>query len=218
MPVFNQLVDAMSGAWWTYLLVAAVCLLDAVLPIVPSETMVITGGVLASRGDLNVVLIIVAGALGAFLGDNTAYGLGRRFGDAVIRLVIRGERGKRSLEWAKRMLDERGGTLIAVARFIPGGRTATTFTSGTTHFPYLRFLPAAAVGGVAWAAYNGLLGFAGGSTFKNQSWKGLLLAFGIAAVVTAIVEVVRWLRSRRRRSRQGQTAGRARPGPATPTR
>ncbi|EIV90727.1 DedA family protein [Frankia sp. QA3] len=196
--MFDQLVDAMSGAWWTYLLVWGICLLDAVLPVVPSETMVITGGVLASSGDLNLVLIMVVGAVGAFAGDNLAYGLGRLFGERVARLVVRGPRGQRTLAWARRTLDRRGVTLIIAARFVPGGRTATTLVAGTTHFDYRRFVPAAAAGAIGWSGYNALLGFVGGSTFTDAPWKGFLLAFGLAGAVSAAIEGGRWLWSRRR--------------------
>ncbi len=187
----------MSGAWWTYLLVWGICLLDAVLPVVPSETMVITGGVLASSGDLNLILIMVVGAVGAFAGDNLAYGLGRLFGERVARLVVRGPRGERTLDWARRTLDRRGVTLIIAARFVPGGRTATTLVAGTTHFDYRRFVPAAAVGAIGWSGYNALLGFVGGSTFTDAPWKGFILAFGLAGTVTVAIEGGRWLWSRR---------------------
>ena len=60
-------------------MILVVAFLDSVIPIVPSETAVIIGGVAAGAGDQNLLLVILAGALGAFLGDNTAYLIGRRF-------------------------------------------------------------------------------------------------------------------------------------------
>ena len=55
-PMFDQLVDLVSGAWWAYLLLFALAFLDAVIPLFPSETMVITAGVLASAGDMQLAL------------------------------------------------------------------------------------------------------------------------------------------------------------------
>jgi membrane-associated protein len=102
------------------------------------------------------------------------------------------------LKWAQRTLDERGGYLIVVARFIPGGRTATTFTAGFVEtFPWRRFLMFDALAGAIWGAYTVLLGYFGGRSFEEAPWKGLLLAFGIAVAVTVVVEVVRHVRHRR---------------------
>ena len=197
--MFNELVDAMSSSAWTYLLVFAIAALDAVLPILPGETMVVAGGVLAATGDLHLVLVMAAGAAGAIVGDTASYALGRRFGPAAALVLARGERGKRSMAWADRTLQERGGTLIAVARFVPGGRTATTFTAGTTGFSLPRFLIAVAIGGTLWGIYSGLIGAIGGRTFEEHAWKGIVLAVGLAIAVGVLVETVRWLVARRRR-------------------
>jgi membrane-associated protein len=188
----------MSSSGWTYLLVLAVCAADAVLPILPGETMVITGGVLASTGDLNIILVAGAGALGVFLGDTTSYLLGHRFGRRVADRLLRGERGKKWLAWAERTLNRRGMALIVMARFIPGGRTATTLTAGTINYPWPKFAVAAGIGGCLWAGYNVLLGAAGGHTFERQPWKGLLLALGLATVSALLVDATQWLVSRRR--------------------
>jgi membrane protein DedA with SNARE-associated domain len=195
--VFDQLTTALSGSNWAYVLVFAVVAGDAVLPLLPGETMVVTGGVLASSGDLNILLVFAAGAAGAFLGDSACYWIGRKLGTRAAEKFLRGERGKRSLDWAERALDRRGKTLIAVARFVPGGRTAVSLVAGTTEFPWRIWALADLVGVVAWSAYNVALGAIGGRTFENQTWKGLLLAFGLAAATGGIIEGVRWLLSRR---------------------
>jgi len=54
------------------------------------------------------------------------------------------------------------------------------------------------IAGVTWALYAGLLGYFGGKAFEHEPWKGLLLAFGIAFGITGGMEIVRWLRRRRR--------------------
>jgi membrane-associated protein len=197
--MFNSLLDAMSASAWTYALILVICALDAVLPVLPGETMVVTGGVLAASGELSLPLIMVVGAAGAFLGDNACYGLGRWWGPPAALFVLRGQRGKRAYDWAGRTLERRGTVLIAAARFVPGGRTATTFTAGTTKFRWLRFAVAAGIGGVAWGVYNGLIGAVGGRAFEEQSWKGVLLALGLAAVSAGLIELTRWAISRYRR-------------------
>jgi membrane-associated protein len=195
--VFDQLTDALTGSGWAYLLVLAVVAGDAVLPLLPGETIVVTGGVLASSGDLNIFLVFAAGAVGAFLGDSVCYWIGRKLGSRAAEKFLRGERGKRSLEWAERALDRRGRTLIAVARFVPGGRTAVSLVAGTTGFPWRTWALADLVGVILWSAYNTGLGAIGGKTFENQTWKGLLLAFGLAAASAGILEGGHWLLNRR---------------------
>ncbi|MGF7237424.1 MAG: DedA family protein [Frankia sp.] len=206
--MFNELVDAVSGAWWAYPLIFAVCVGDSVIPILPSETVVVTAGVLAGSGRLEAVLVIVCAALGAFLGDSASYLIGRRWGPAATRRLVRGKKGEQTVNWARRMIEERGIFIVAVARFVPGGRTATTLTAGTLRMPYrTRFAVGAGIGAVVWSVYNTLIGMLGGQTFKDQSWKGLLLAFGIAAFVTGLIEVIRWvIAGRRRRSAARKSA------------
>ena len=139
IPVFESVVDALSGSSWSYAIVFAIATLDAFFPIVPSEATAITAGV----------------------------------------------------------LEERGSYIITVARFIPGGRTATTFTAGYVRFPWRKFLLFDLIAASIWGSYTVLLGYFGGATFEEQPWKGLLLAFAIALAVTALIEAVRYLRHRR---------------------
>jgi membrane protein DedA with SNARE-associated domain len=168
------------------------------VPIVPSETAVITAGVVAADGDLSLAVIIPAAAAGAFLGDNTAYLLGRRFGGRATERFFRGERARRRIEWADEQLQERGGELILIGRFIPGGRTAVALSSGTLKYPWRRFILFDAAAALIWASYSALIGYYGGKTFEGP-W-GLVLALAIAFAVAGGIELTRWLLRRRRRA------------------
>lgn len=198
--LFNQAVEWVSGAWWSYPVVFLVSMIDAFFPLVPSESVVITAGVIAGAGDLSLLLVIVFAAAGAIVGDNISYGLGSLLGERTVKRLFRSDKARRGFEWAERQLEVRGFYLIIVARFIPGGRTAVTFSSGYTHaMPWRRFIVADVVAGVIWATYAACLGYFGGKTFEEEPWKGLLLAFAAAVLVAGLVELVRWLRGRRSR-------------------
>ena len=196
--MFQSIVDAVSGSDWSYLIVFAVAMIDAFFPIVPSEATAIAAGVVAGKGGLSVEIVILAAALGAIAGDNICFALGHFFGGRVERRFFVGEKSQKRLQWARKTLDQRGGYLIVVSRFIPGGRTVTTFTAGFVEtFPWRRFLFFDAIAGLIWGSYTVLLGYFGGKTFEEEPWKGLLVAFGVALAVTVLVEVGRHLRARR---------------------
>ncbi|MFN8223649.1 MAG: DedA family protein [Gaiellales bacterium] len=198
LALFSQFESWVSSDW-SYLVIFGVAMLDAFFPLVPSETVAITGGVLAGAGDLNLAFVIPCAAAGAIVGDNISYWIGRELGEHTVKRFFRGEKSHKAFAWAERQLAERGTYIVIVARFIPGGRTATTFSAGYIHsFPYRRFLLADVIAGSIWGLYTGLLGYVGGKQFEAQPWKGLLVAFAIAVGITVLVEGVRHYRHRRR--------------------
>jgi membrane-associated protein len=187
----------------SYLVAVVIPALDAIFPILPSETAVIALGVTtAGSTDPRIALLVVGAAIGAFLGDNLCYLLGRRFGPAVQRRFFVTEKGLRARARAQRSLGRYGMQLIVVCRFIPGGRIAVTLTCGLTGYPRRRFVAATAAAAVIWAVYAFLIGRIGGRAFEDNPWAGLGLAFGASIAVSAVIEVIRRLRNRGR----GRTA------------
>jgi membrane-associated protein len=196
--VFHQFTDLVANAsGWAYAILFVLAFLDALIPVVPSETSVITAGVVASQGDLSLPLVILFAATGAFAGDNTSYFIGARYGTRINDRFFQSEKAKRRIAWAQRQVQERGGELIVIARFIPGGRTVVTLSAGTLGYPWRRFVVFDAIAATIWAVYASLLGYLGGHAFEQQPWKGLLLAFAIAFAVTGAVELFRWWKRRK---------------------
>jgi membrane protein DedA with SNARE-associated domain len=195
---FDQIADWVSGAWWSYFVIFGAAAVDAFFPLVPSETVVIIGGNLSASGDLNLALVILAAAAGAVVGDNVSFGIGTLVGERTVKKWFSGEKSQQRLEWAERMLDERGAYIIIIARFIPGGRTAVTFSAGyIPTFPWRRFIVYDVAAGCIWASYAALLGYFGGKTFENHPFVGLLIALGVALSLGLLVEFVRHRRQRR---------------------
>lgn len=185
-----------SANWWFLGIIAVIAYLDSVVPIVPSETMVIIGGVAAGQGDQLLVLVIAVGAIGAFLGDNSAYLLGAHLRGFIERRAAKRPKSQLRLDWAAEQIRVRGGLLLITARFIPGGRTALTVSSGITGQPRRWFVGWITVAVVIWASYAALLGYVGGKTFEDNHTAAFLVAFGAALGVTVLIEIGRQVRVR----------------------
>lgn len=191
LTAFEWLEEAVGGEIWTYPAIVVAVAFDSLLPVAPGETVMITAGVLAAEGDLSLPLVICAGAVGGVLGDNFSYGLGATMGRRAERRFFSSARAQERLAWARRQLRERGATIVVVARFVPGGRTVTTFSAGALEMPWRRFLAADAVAAILWAAYIAALGYFGGSAFEESLWKPLLAAGLVAAAVGGAAELLR---------------------------
>lgn len=193
--VFNWLQDYSSSPWF-YLVIFSIAILDSVIPIVPSETMVIIGGVSAGLHELGWPFVIIAAASGAFIGDNVSYYIGHFFSDRLQARYQRTEKGRKRLTWAHQQIRERGGELLVTARFIPGGRTLVTLSCGITDQERRWFMSWAGTAAIVWASYATLLGFIGGRSFQDNHTKAFLVAFAIAISATIILELIRHFRKR----------------------
>ena len=193
------------GSPLSYLIAVLIPALDAIFPVLPSETIVITLGVAtAGSTDPRIAVLVFCAAAGAFLGDNLSYLIGRRFGPWARRRFFKGEKGAERLAWAQRSLERFGMPLIVVCRFVPGGRTAVTLVCGIVRYNHRRFMVATAIAGVIWACYAFFLGRIGGKAFEDQPWIGLLVAFGATLALSVLVEGIRRLVARSRRRDAGQ--------------
>lgn len=209
----EELITELSQNPWFFAILFAVALLDSVIPIVPSEFSVIAGGVAAGAGTLiddrpvlSIVLVILAGATGAYVGDSLAYWIGNRSDKLLKRWFFRGEKGEKRLFATGEQIRKRGGLLLITARFIPGGRTAMTFSCGLTGQPFLRwFTRWDILATTLWASYAGLLGYFVASAIENQR-TALWLAFGFALSITVLIEFGRWLVDRVRNGSETEAA------------
>jgi membrane protein DedA with SNARE-associated domain len=181
----------------SYAIAVVIPALDAIFPVLPSETAVIALGVAtAGSTDPRIALLVACAAAGAFLGDNLSYLIGRRFGPWAERRFFATDKGARSRAWAERSLRRFGMQLIIVCRFIPGGRTAVTLTCGLIGYPRRRFVTATAIAAVIWALYAFFIGRLGGKAFEDKPWAGFLAAFGGTVVISVLIEAARRIRTR----------------------
>ncbi len=195
---FFAWLEHFSSSPWFYLIIFTIAIADSVIPIVPSETLVIIGGVSAGSGHLSIALVVLVAAAGAFIGDNMSYLIGREASERILKRYTRNEKSQQRLEKVIHQIEQRGGMLLITARFIPGGRTLLTLTCGITRRDHRWFVGWIVAAASIWALYASLLGFIGGKTFQDDHTKAFLVAFGGAVSATLLIEAVRFVRKRLR--------------------
>lgn len=186
MDAINEFVTAQAGALWVYPVLFALCAIDGFFPPLPSESVLMTLASLSgSTGRPFLSVLIVVAALGAIVGDNIAYEIGRRVG-ADRFAWMRKPKAREALTRARHGLDKRGVVIILTARYIPIGRVAVNMTAGATHYPRRKFVPLTVVAGVTWALYGALMGRFVGDFFDDQP----LIGAGVSIVVALILGVL----------------------------
>ncbi|MCI3278049.1 DedA family protein [Streptomyces cylindrosporus] len=163
--------------------------------VLPGETAVIVGGVLARQGVVDPVWLSVAVVLAAIAGDGVGYEIGRRLEPRLIGDRRRAHR----VEKARDLVRRRGPAAVFVGRFIAFLRSFVPAMAGASEMPYRRFLLYNALGGLLWGVGNVVLGYAAGAAYERaESLVGRTLA--LVAALLVIVALVVW-RIRRHRER-----------------
>jgi membrane-associated protein len=151
-----RLAESLITSPWLYAVLIAVSFLDSFLPLIPSEPVVIVAGVYAATGITDIVLVIAATTLGAFLGDLVPYIVGRLLGSRLLERMPPGSRRRAAHDWFTRELDARGAFVLVTTRFIPVGRYLATLSTGIVGYPLSKYMLFVAV--AIPAAVRGLRG------------------------------------------------------------
>ncbi len=160
--------------------------------VVPGETAAIIGGVIASRGHVQLWLITLTVVAAAVIGDTVGYEVGRYLGGRLLNLKIFNERRAR-LDDAQDFLRRRGGAAIFFGRFVAFFRAVMPALAGTSHMPYPKFLAFNATGGLVWGVGFTLLGYLAGNSYqqvaKAAGRTAALIALGIVILAVAIWQI-----------------------------
>ena len=171
--------------------------------ILPGETAVVLGGVLASTGRVPLWAAAAAGVAGAVAGDCAGYVIGRRYGEKAIRQRL-GKKWNRAHSW----LSKNGVLPIFLARFVPFVRTVLPITAGAIEVPRRRFFPPDVAAGIIWGAGSTLLGYWAGRDLEKALDVGNRVSIGLAILAAAAIGL--WVWKRRRPSPRPSPAGRGR--------
>jgi len=199
--VLHALEPTLSN--YGYLAVAGLVLVEDFGVPVPGETVLILGAVYAGSGRLSIVLVVLLGFLGAVIGDNIGFALGRFGGRRLVErwgryILLTPER----LDKATAFFERHGGKVIVIARFVEGLRQANGIVAGTTGMHWAKFVAFNALGAALWVGTWSAVGYFSGnhitSIYNTASQYSTYLAIAVAVGIIALI--ARHLVRRRRRS------------------
>lgn len=174
-----------------YFWIIPIVLGDAIFPPIPSEMVVITGGALSADGRANVFLVAGLSAVASWLGDIVVFQLFKRRLSHVLDRWSWGHRIHVGMHEAiaKAGRSSTYGTIIG-ARFIPGGRLATSAAAGIADVSTRGFSLCAGLGAVLWASWLVGLGYFTGSATKLPFWASSLIGVALGLVIGIVVGII----------------------------
>ncbi|HLB21017.1 MAG TPA: DedA family protein [Solirubrobacteraceae bacterium] len=177
---------------------------------IPGETALITAAVLASRGKLSIELVIGLAALGAIVGDNIGYVIGRKGGRWILERPGRFHRQRLDvLRTGEPFFKRHGPKAVYFGRFLLGLRVWASWLAGATRMHWRSFVLWNALGGVSWAVAIGLLAY-----FLGNSAGNAIQTFGIYGLIAAIAAILSAIVLHRRSSRRASNGDAPSPPPA----
>ena len=197
LPVAVGLSSHLSPTITYLVLVALVAAESAGVPL-PGETALITASILASRGHVELPLVITFAVVASVMGDNAGYLFGRHFGRRLLQhpsLPFAQHRAK-AIEKGDEFFARHGGKAVAMGRFVTGVRVVVALLAGVNRLPWPVFALWNVLGAILWATTVGVLAFYVGEAIEHDLLIGGLIAAGI---VVALVAVHLLLRRRRGR-------------------
>jgi membrane-associated protein len=180
----------------SYVMVFLLVALDSVVPIFPGETTLNAAATAAAQGTLELAPIIVAGAVGAIVGDSALFWIARRSSGRV-QPQLEKARSNAKVKQALELMDTSAPVLIVGGRYVPGMRFVVNATMGLSDIPYRRFLPWSVVGGVLWSLYTCLLAYKVSTTLAEFPLASVVIS---GVVTTAIIGIVFVVIRRRKRA------------------
>jgi membrane-associated protein len=189
-------------AWGGYIILFIIIFSETGLLIgffLPGDSLLVTAGVLAAAGKLDIALLNLLLIPAAIIGDAVGYTIGYRSGKRLLNRPDSRFFKKAHIEKTQEFYAKHGGKTIVLARFIPVIRTFAPVVAGLGRMPYRQFASFNVVGGVLWIGSTTLLGYALGNSIPNI---GSYLHYVIAVVIfiSLLPVAIEFLRARKRRA------------------
>jgi membrane-associated protein len=210
----DALVDLVSGLltgpyalldlvrWGGYVVLAAIVFIETGLLVgffLPGDSLLISAGLVAAAGGLNIWWLNLVLCIAAIAGDSVGYAIGRRLGP---RLFTRPQSllfNPAHVERTRRFYERHGSKTIVIARFVPIIRTFAPVVAGVGQMEYRRFIFYNVAGGIGWVTSMTWAGYLLGSAVPNIG-DHIHIVVGIVILLSLIPIFVELIRERRRRS------------------
>jgi membrane-associated protein len=163
----------------------------------PGDSLLVTAGILAAAGVLDIRWLIIFACIAAIIGDQTGYVIGRRAGQA---LVQRYEKFRPHLERAHAFYEKYGAKTIVLARFVPIVRTFVPAVAGAARMNYRTFVTYNIAGGIFWVLSTTLLGYGLGRTIPSID-RYLHLVIGIVVFLSILPSIIEWRKHKKSSAR-----------------
>ena len=149
-----------------YVVVAGIIFVETGLLLgffLPGDSLLFSAGlVAAARDDINIVFLVFAVFLAAFVGDQVGYVIGRKVGRPYLE-KHKSQRMQKMLVRSEKFYARYGWWSVVIARYIPWVRTFVPPIAGTVKMNYYKFLSANALGAFLWGVGITLAGFYAGT-------------------------------------------------------
>jgi membrane-associated protein len=164
----------------------------------PGDSLLFTGGILASQGNLNIAVIAIGCFLAAVIGDQVGYTIGHRAGPPLFRRPDSRIFKQRYVDRTKEFFDKHGPKTILLARFVPVVRTFAPVLAGVGEMDRRTFTTYNVVGGFVWAVGVTVAGYILGSAIGSDIDKYLLPIIAVIVVLSILPPLIEMRRERRR--------------------
>lgn len=163
----------------------------------PGDSLLVTAGLFAARGDLDVSTLIICLSLAAILGDTLGYNIGASTGH---RLFSRPDSllfNRKHLITTKEFYERHGPFTIVIARFVPIVRTFAPVVAGVGAMTYKRFIAYNVIGGIGWVLSMILGGYFLGQVIPNID-KNIDKVIVVVIFLSLLPIIIKYLREKRK--------------------
>ncbi len=202
MELLQNLLDVRALIQWGGILgITAIVFVETGLFFgffLPGDSLLVTAGILAAAGILDIKWLIPCACAAAIIGDQTGYVIGRRAGRA---LVQRYEKFRLHLDRAHAFYERYGSKTIVLARFVPIVRTFVPAVAGAARMNYRRFVSYNVIGGVFWVLSTTLLGYGLGLTIPDIE-RYLHLVIVVVVFLSILPSIIEWRKHQKTSARR----------------
>jgi membrane-associated protein len=206
---YHLLVDIKGLIQWGgTILVCAVVFVETGLFFgffLPGDSLLVTAGIFAAAGHLNLGLLLFLAFVCAAAGDQLGYWIGFHAGQALYKREDSLLFKKRHLERAHEFYERYGGKTVVLARFVPIIRTFVSPVAGAARMNYRRFLSYNILGGFLWVWGMVLLGYFLGSAIPEID-RHIHLVIAIVVFLSILPAIIETMRQRKRRREEDEAA------------